>query len=244
VFSATTIMAKRNMAYSPTVRFEPWEGKDYREGISRKRILILGESHYHSCNKPGDKCNGLDAEEQDARHRGLTISEVKWWKDNPHSTPLSTAIPKLFGMTKSDLWSDVAFYNYVQTLSSAARIRPSTEAWEDQIAVTAFQEVLDVLEPDRILVLGKDLWKSLPSDEKLLACVPRPEIDFPLLEKIGSRTSVDGVAYWYGCRTGHSALAMPISRPASWGVRVKEWVPQVQTWINFPSPKDPYLLRP
>ena len=98
-------------------------------------------------------------------------------------------------MDKSEFWERVAFYNYVQTFSSAARVRPSPEAWGDHVAVEAFQEVLDVLEPDRILVLGKDLWRSLPSDDGLLVCRPRAEENLPLLEKIGNRNPVDGVGY-------------------------------------------------
>jgi hypothetical protein len=223
------------MPYSSSVRFQPWQGKGYRDGIAGKRILVLGESHYHSCDTPGDSCNGLSPEDQDARHLRLTMSEVKYWKDNPHSTPLSTAVPKLFEMTKSEFWERVAFYNYVQTFSSAARVRPSSEAWSDDIAVASFQEVLDALEPDRILVLGKDLWCSLPSDDRLLACRPRAEENLPLLEKIGNRNPVDGVGYWYGCRSGSFALAMPIFHPASWGFRAEEWRPEVQKWISFPN---------
>jgi hypothetical protein len=226
------------MPYSSSVRFQPWQGKRYRTGIAGKRILVLGESHYHSCDTPGDSCNGLSSEEQDARHQRLTMSEVEWWKDHPHSTPLSTAIPKLFEMNKSEFWERVAFYNYVQTFSSAARVRPSTEAWGDDIAVESFQEVLDALEPDRILVLGKDLWRSLPSDEKLLACRPRAEEDLPLLEKIGNHNAVDQIAYWYGSRSGHFALAMPIFHPASWGFRAAEWIPEVHKWMSFPNLQD------
>jgi hypothetical protein len=77
------------------VSFEPWEGKLYRDGIGGFRILILGESHYHSC-ETNLACREKDGRDQ--RHRNLTRAVVSEWKDYPSRSPVSSRVPALFEM--------------------------------------------------------------------------------------------------------------------------------------------------
>ncbi len=137
------------------VSFEPWQGSEYRAGIAGRRVLILGESHWHSCDVD-PKC--ADENARADHHRSLTFTTVNLWKDHGHSSPVSRLVPRLFGMTKPDFWQHVVFYNYLQTFAGpGARCRPKEEQWTDDSA-EASQTVLDRFEPDRILVLGKDTW--------------------------------------------------------------------------------------
>jgi hypothetical protein len=194
-----------------------------------KKVLILGESHYHNC-EIDDDCNKLNKKQREKQHRELTKKVVEWWKDKPAKTPVSSAVPKLFEIGRYDFWNRVSFYNYVQSFVFAPGNRPADEDWD--ISTKAFQQVLDCLQPDRVLVLGKKNWLSLPNDPAVLACNPIPEPRLKLLDKVAGLNIDDGFAYWYGCHSGHLALAMPVIHPAyRRGFRAEEWVPYVRKWL-------------
>jgi hypothetical protein len=96
------------------IKFEPWVGEEYLSGIDGKRLLVLGESHYHSCEDDPECREGDSDEQRETSHRGLTKRVVGFWKDWPHRSPLSHSIPKLFSLEKPEFWKRVAFYNYLQ----------------------------------------------------------------------------------------------------------------------------------
>jgi hypothetical protein len=214
------------------VHFEPWcKRSQYEKGISGSKILILGESHHHRCDKD-DKCK--EQRLRSARHRGLTKAVVEQWKDEPHSSPVSSRLPKLFNMSKSEFWESVVFYNYLQTFAGlGARQRPKKEQWACLSSAEAFQSVLDHFQPDRILVLGKDLWTNLPSDPNVIASAPKAENRFSVANGAGSRNQTDEVCYWYYAHSGKPALAMPIVHPAAVGFSVSQWIQPVTEWMNF-----------
>jgi hypothetical protein len=62
----------------PAARFQPYAGERYKDGIQGRRVLILGESHRHDCEKKGDPCNALALPQRIARHRTLTREVVNW----------------------------------------------------------------------------------------------------------------------------------------------------------------------
>jgi hypothetical protein len=64
-------------------------------------VLILGESHYHSCEKDP---NCTDEVGRNIRHRNLTRDMVDHWKDHSHSSPVSHRISARFDspLIKSD----------------------------------------------------------------------------------------------------------------------------------------------
>ena len=208
--------------------FKPWVGASYESGerIEGKKVLILGESLYHDCAK-----EGCDSTEK--THRSLTFSVVKHWKDNPHSSRVSSFIPKLFEIEKCDFWERVVFYNYLQNFAGkSARCKREPGLWDDENSVSAFQQVVDVFEPDRILVLGKDTWSNLPSVQ-LPAGPPILENNFALSSKVGDRHQVDSFAYWYLSRSGHRSLTMPIIHPSAGIFRLDDWQPEVKKWLAF-----------
>jgi hypothetical protein len=217
-----------------TVQFEPWRGTKYETGITGHRILVLGESHYHSCNGE-EGCS--DEISRDGHHRNLTFDVVNWWIDNPHRSPLSYRVPELFQMTKAEFWDSVAFYNYLQTFAGpVARHRPKEEQWADDNSAKAFQSVLDSIQPDRILVLGKDTWTNLPSSQTTLFCAPIPENRLQLQNNVGSRNAADEIAYWYGASSGNMALAMPIVHPSAFGFSSADWIPSIDLWLRLSPP--------
>lgn len=153
------------------VRFLPWIGENYENGISYdengiiqygtpenkgKKILVLGESHY---------C----ADEKDATE-DLTRSVIKDFIDpdsvfEPYKNTYTKFERALAGKTlvkeeQKGLWEHVVFYNYVQRPLSGARITPTQEDFK--ISETPFWKILSVLKPDLIIVLGKRLYINLP----------------------------------------------------------------------------------
>ena len=63
---------------------------------------------------------------------------------------------------RSVFWNTVAFYNYIpEIVGDRPRIRPSDEMWER--ANKPFEEVIDVLAPNHIVVVGKTLWDNMSS---------------------------------------------------------------------------------
>jgi hypothetical protein len=214
--------------------FEPWCGDEYKSGIEGRRVLILGESHYHNCdNDP--PCREAETEtDRELRHRNLTREVVEWWKDNPHPSPLSYRVPELFGIEKPKFWNKVVFYNYVQAfVGCAARVRPTEEMWADEGNAKEFQVVLDCFEPDRILVLGKKLWTNLPSSPALLEESPREERGLLVSNNVGSYNDVDRFCYWYVAHSGKSALAMPIMHPSAPRFELAKWKRPVADWLSF-----------
>jgi hypothetical protein len=213
--------------------FQPWRGQHYTQGIEGQRILILGESHYHRC-EDDRACDNLSDADRNARHSELTRNVVEWWKDHPHRSPLSHQIPKLFKMEKKVFWESVAFYNYVQAfVGPTARVRPNEELWNESRNAEAFQAVLDRLQPDRILVLGKKLWANLPSEKPLLYRHPDGEPGLVVSNDSGSYDDSDRLCYWYYARSGQKALAMPVMHPAAVRFSASAWVEPVANWMSF-----------
>jgi hypothetical protein len=218
------------------INFEPWAGPGANEGIAGKRILILGESHYHDCDTAPECREESEGSNRDARHREMTRGVVAWWKEKPHRSPLSYRIPQLFHMDKAPFWNCVMFYNYLQTFAGPkARVRPSNEQWGDPANALAFQGVLDDLQPDRILVLGKKTWQNLPSNPSLLARAPLREYAIPVSNDLGGTQEVDTSCYWYFAAEGKAALVMPIMHPATPRFAVNSWIDSVKAWLSFPT---------
>ncbi|HBC3401587.1 TPA: hypothetical protein KDX79_003445 [Vibrio parahaemolyticus] len=135
--------------------FKPWVGRNYTTNNFGARILVLGESHYGS---PEDE------------YEDYTIDVVKMWGQENRLAFFTKIAKTLLNYDSSDylneheryaLWENVSFYNYVQAIvGEEARIRPSSEMWKK--SEMAFQEVIQRLEPQIIIVLGKELADNLP----------------------------------------------------------------------------------
>ncbi|WCP83299.1 hypothetical protein PQE20_17930 [Vibrio harveyi] len=146
------------------IKFKPWIGSNYATNRFGARILILGESHYGS---------------QEDEYEDYTIDVVKMWGQE-NRLAFFTKIAKtvlnydssyfLTDHERYALWENVSFYNYVQAIvGEEARIRPLSEMWNQSEA--AFQEVIERLDPQIIIVLGKELADNLPTiSESIEVC--------------------------------------------------------------------------
>jgi hypothetical protein len=144
------------------------------------------------------------------------VSNIKRWR---FLTNISQALSGCHHSEKDPvlIWSHVAFSNYIHDIvADKARKAPNATHW--QKASLAFQEILDYLCPDCILVLGERLWRNIP-----------PTKPGPFL-KVGkeSRGSL-----WYYHKKG-LALAGRIYHPSS-GFNFRRWHPWVGALLKTAS---------
>lgn len=147
-----------------TVMFLPWVGKNYASGIKGKKILILGESQY--CEEPSD-CGGCFPNQVNDCNNFTNKVIIEHLNDGNKKLSSYTKLTRLFIGQNNDkeqiinFWDSIAFYNYIQSsVGSKARKRPSDEMWAE--AIIPFNEVMEDLKPDFLLILGSDLWNHMP----------------------------------------------------------------------------------
>jgi hypothetical protein len=155
-------MINEQEAYSMTqinpaksaIFFQPWVGNQYfKQDGSHPRILLLGESHYYR-NDRDDPCQ-------------LTIEVVKSYVYDCEKYRFFTIASKICSgehledKKKQELWERISYYNYIQEpVGENPRDRPSAAMWGNSLP--AFKEVLNLLKPNIVLMLGKALWNNFP----------------------------------------------------------------------------------
>ncbi len=138
--------------------FKPWVGKEYNnQGLYGIKILFLGESHY------GTKGNEKEETTINVVKR-LGLCEQKchrFFTTTAKLALLKGSKEKISKNERKKLWEQVAFYNYIQEfVADGARKRPSVEMWKS--SEEALLNVIKNLEPQLIVILGKELNKNLP----------------------------------------------------------------------------------
>lgn len=186
-------------------RFYPRVGSRYERSKFGKRILLVGESHYRQNS----------SWKADYIGPGLTRWAVKYNRDNVNSIFGRTAL--LFKEHPSlCFWDEVAFYNFVQFLIPTSRDRPSKEMFEQ--SQEPFLELLDQIQPDGVLSLGKTQWIEMPWNQY----EPRPVKFYD-----GDGNPVD--SGYYRLQSGKSCLATFIHHPTGsrrWSLA--RWIPVVE----------------
>jgi len=163
------------------VFFQPYVGEEYHTGLSGKKVLILGESHY--CNKIEDAMTSCGKEEeclQLPECRNDTNKVINSFLDykqgvgqGAHWMRTYTRFTNVFlggQASKEELlefWESIMFYNYVQTATECPRVSPREDDFEQ--SQTAFFEVLEEYKPDLIIVWGARLEGKLPQKNKTLS---------------------------------------------------------------------------
>ena len=144
--------------WSLNLAVHPWVGDNYNNPIHFKyKTLILGESNYTTPEKFNSELVTNCVKDD------LTAGNPT--RDTGGFCKFSTKIRRtIFGRDESlgpnGLWHDVAFYNFVQSRAGdKSRVRPTYEMWAESLP--AFIEVVNELQPSRVLVLGKANWKNL-----------------------------------------------------------------------------------
>lgn len=145
--------------WSSTVAVHPWVGDNYNNPIHFKyKTLILGESNYTDPPENFNSSLVIRCVEDD-----LAVGYPE--RDTSGFCRFSTKIRRIiFGRNEllgpNGLWHDVAFYNFVQSLvGGTSRVRPTFKMWGE--SAPAFIEVVEKLQPSRVLVLGKANWNNL-----------------------------------------------------------------------------------
>lgn len=141
------------------VKFIPWIGSNFKRGISGKRVLILGDSHY--CAHPSEAVPQLtqsiieDLFDPNSEHEPYKNTYTKFERALAgHEIELSDK------RGKRKVWDDVMFYNYVQEAMTGPRIEPTSQQFRDSEA--AFFEVLNQYKPHKIIAWGSRLYNNLP----------------------------------------------------------------------------------
>lgn len=136
--------------------FKPWVGSGYHNtGLYGLKILFLGESHYgiKGNESPETTINVVRRLGQKNLHRFFTTTAKL--------ALLKGANENISKKERKELWNNVAFYNYIQEfVAEKARRRPSLDMWES--SKNAFLDVLYELQPDLLVILGKELGRNLP----------------------------------------------------------------------------------
>jgi hypothetical protein len=136
--------------------FQPWVGKEYDN--SKRKILILGESHYN------------DVPETEDFTKTVVERYVSGNWNHRFFTSISRVISGLSAwetrFKRAEIWSPLSFYNYIQQyVAKDSRLGycPNKVAkYHD-----AFEELLETYSPDFILVFSKRLWNDMLEGEPM-----------------------------------------------------------------------------
>ena len=135
--------------------FNPWVGDRYQtEGYLGRRVLLLGESHYH-------RDGGVDHPEM-TRHivLGLAIKGDNNGYSDRVLRLVTGAVGPLSAAQRADFWHRIAFCNFIQTGLSGPRVRPTKAMW--LAGREPFLQTIQELAPQAILVLGLGVAYNLP----------------------------------------------------------------------------------
>lgn len=182
--------------------FLPWEGWAYRtSGWGGRRLLVLGESHY-------DWGAGQD-------RPTLTQEIVEAYASGHINHQFWNRVTRICGGEtnapgRRRFWDRVAYCVFVQTMLRKGT-RPTHAMWEGSVPI--FEGTLRSLEPDCLLVLGKELWFAMP------AGTPAPDL------------RLRHPARWYAS-AGRRVLSSYVNHPRSHGFGVHRWRPVVDALLH------------
>lgn len=142
-----------------TVRFIPYWGELYGEGMDGQRVLLLGESHY----RREGLSDALDVTRPFTHNIFCDMAkEVRKESDGPFFKALDLVLTgrEDFQLQEAaEDWKRVAFVNLSQAFAgSEASHRPRNRALRDGGHVLV-RDILPVLRPDVVLVLGRTAWR-------------------------------------------------------------------------------------
>lgn len=132
------------------VRFAPWVGARYTEGIHGLRVLLVCESHYG--NKEHERPTVTPEIIKALALRQVHPQATRKLRKHAHFAKIRTAVtkakPGVASLDRQAFWESVAYYNYLQEFVSANRQAPQDGAWER--SSSAFSQVVKVLAPQLI----------------------------------------------------------------------------------------------
>ena len=158
------------------VFFDPHVGEKYgKEGsLFKKKILVLGDSHYCD-NECTDRksCGDLEKHQdcadftqeivKDFLNLGCTGERYRW------KGTYSRFVNSMMGREASqpereEFFDSVVFYNYMQAAAGDNPYVAGSYEHSDKRYLSALYEVLDKYSPDVVICWGQTLWDTLPDD--------------------------------------------------------------------------------
>ena len=138
------------------LKWLPWVGSRFHSLETDKRLLIVGESHYHD-NTP----------ESIEKHNSPTftreiIEELaieRWYYGTKIFPNLHKALFKNDDFDSSAFWSMVSFYNFIQKPMETNKGRPNYDDFYN--SWFSFLEVIKLLKPKTCLFIGTSAANSL-----------------------------------------------------------------------------------
>jgi len=187
------------------LRFFPWEGGRYRASpYENVRLLLLGESMYEKT--PQSLTPDIVRTMVDRIRRGVWA--IRFYTQ-VFQTVTGTHRRAAHPNTISTFWDSVAFYNYVQfSVGDRPRMRPRKADWG--ASQSAFRSVVKQLNPQAVLVFGRELWNQL--------------LRLGLLQAREGRTG--------HLTCGQNTAAAGINHPASRGYSWRTLHPFVLGWLR------------
>lgn len=195
--------------FGTCVRYFPWIGEYYEAGLNGTKVLVIGDSHYGKA--PGDEQNFT---------RDVLQMHLSGEQRINFFTNIARAItgePNSI-LDQNVFWKFISFYNYVQGAVGEARARPSTTQGID--AQEAFEEILDRLQPDKILILGNFVWDMTPSNG---------HEGKPIQAKDSDKTMA---TWYYPTRSGKVIATGKLEHPSSGGFSGDAWHPVVKLFLS------------
>ncbi len=133
------------------VQHRPHVGRDYEQGISGRRVAIMGFSHHD---------DDLSTDSAGATEECL----AKVIAGEHPETQFFRQISSYFGDDKDQFWSRVLFFNFLpRAVDRAGRGRYRDGTFDEvQVARERFLEIVHQHKPDMLFVLSEKAWPSLP----------------------------------------------------------------------------------
>ena len=211
-------------------QFEPWIGANYWDGFAGgPRLLILGESHYGDGPPKRDCTQRYTCQYAQGKWNHLFWTGIMQTVLGHPRAEIDQGV-HINGdlgivMNRESFWHSVAFYNYIQELLPGPGQAPPAPAW--RAARPAFEVVLEVLEPQALLIVGRRLWDHIPGPT--LCNGHQDYVYGPLYEG-----ELDGHAWVYQIPNGH-VVAAGMHAPAARDFRWERWHPVVSALLHEAS---------
>lgn len=134
----------------------PWVGAKVPTLPQKNKLLIVGESHYSNETNPSEVATHVASLIANTNYTRDIIQECpvnQEWR-NPTLENIERFLLGGQAVNRVGLWSDLAFYNFVQRPMEYA-LRKERPAWDDWAAGwTVFQSVVNVLRPSHCIFIG------------------------------------------------------------------------------------------
>lgn len=196
IINFITQQKNKNNIMNKNIKFIPWVGSQYAKGISGKRVLVLGESHY--CAHESEALPQITINiihhilNPDSEHEGFMNTYTKFGR--------ALAGSEQYNKDREAVWNSILFYNFVQVPISEARKAPKKQDFVD--ATFPFFTVLEQYKPDCVIVWGSRLYNNLPRRGYQTE-------DLKLLDGKINET------WAYELSDGHKVSLLPITHPSA-----------------------------